>query len=98
MSAVASDSSSARTVVEALARQVTHCADDWVANRSREVDKQLSAVQKRLRDLRKQFADFDDALLAADVRSLRESLAKEAAERTGAVKSLQTQINGVNAE
>jgi protein involved in polysaccharide export with SLBB domain len=98
VSAVGKDSASARMIVDALAKHVARCADDWVAGRSREVDKQLSAVQKRLRDLRKQFSDFDEALLASDVRTLRESLAKDAADRARSVKSLQAQLSSVNTE
>src|SRR5436190_7435739 len=98
VSAVAKDSASAGVIVADLARHVLRCADEWVGSRSREVDKQLSAVQKRLRDLRRQFSDFDDALLASDVRTLREALAKDAADRAKAVKSLQAQLNSVNSE
>ena len=94
----ASNLKEARTLADAFARHVAACADQWVSRRTKEVDRQVASVQRHLRDLRKQFADFDDALLASDVQSLRQALAKDASEKAAAVSTLKTQISAVNTE
>jgi len=95
---VAENISSARALVDVFAKQVATTAEEWVSKRTREVDRQITAAQRRLRDLRKQFGDFDDALLFGDVRSLRQTLSKDASERATAVTSLRNQLTSINAE
>src|SRR4029434_4790839 len=88
---VSARSGSAATVLaNVFTAHVASCADDWVSRRTKEVDKQISSAQRQLRDLRKQFGDFDDALLFADVRSLRQTLTKDAADRAASVASIQS--------
>lgn len=94
----AASASSARTLADVFTAHVAACADDWVSKRTKEVDKQISSAQRHLRDLRKQFGDFDDALLFADVRSLRQTLTKDTADRAAAVASVQSQLTAVNTE
>ena len=88
----------ARALADVFASHVATCADEWVSRRAREVDRQISAAQRRLRDLRKQFGDFDEALLFADVRSLRQTLTKDATDLTAAVAAIQSQLATLNAE
>ncbi|HWN96224.1 MAG TPA: polysaccharide biosynthesis/export family protein, partial [Methylomirabilota bacterium] len=95
---VAENINSARALVDVFAKQVATTAEEWVSKRTREVDRQITAAQRRLRDLRKQFGDFDDALLFGDVRSLRQTLSKDASERATAVTSLRNQLTSINAE
>ena len=98
VSASAADVASARTLAEAFATQVAASADEWVSRRTSEVDRQISAVQSRLRDLRSQFGGFDDALRLAEVPSLRQALAKEASDAVAAVASLQSELSSIDAE
>ena len=97
-SARASSVKSARALADVFANHIAAFADEWVSQRTREVDRQISDAQRRLRDLRMQFSDFDDALLFADVRSLRQALTKGASEQAAAVASLRSQLSNINAE
>jgi protein involved in polysaccharide export with SLBB domain len=94
----AEDESTARPLAEAVAKHVSNSAEDWVSRRTKEVDRQISAAQRRLRDLRTQFGEFDEALLMGDVKSLRQTLVKEASKRAAAVSSVESQLAAVNAE
>lgn len=94
----AADESTARTTADAVAKHVATSAEEWVSRRTKEVDRQISAAQRRLRDLRTQFGEFDEALLMGDVKSLRQTLVKEASKRSGTVNSLESQLAAVNAE
>jgi len=98
VSVTAASAGSARSLADVFTAHVAACADDWVSKRTREVDKQISSAQRQLRDLRKQFGDFDDALLFADVRSLRQTLTKDTADRAAAVASVQSQLTAVTTE
>lgn len=98
VSVTAASAASARSLADVFTAHVATCADDWVSKRTKEVDKQISSAQRQLRDLRKQFGDFDDALLFADVRSLRQTLTKDAADRAAAVASIQSQLSAVTTE
>jgi protein involved in polysaccharide export with SLBB domain len=98
VSVTAATEPAARTLADSLADHVAISADEWVSRRTKEVDRQISAAQRRLRDLRKQFGDFDEALIMGDVKSLRNTLSKEATARSATVNSLQAQLNAVNTE
>ena len=98
VSVTAASAASARSLADVFTAHVAACADDWVSKRTKEVDKQISSAQRQLRDLRKQFGDFDDALLFADVRSLRQTLTKDAADRAASVASIQSQLAAVTTE
>jgi protein involved in polysaccharide export with SLBB domain len=98
VSAVASTAGNAREAVDAFARYVSTCADEWVEQRTTEVDRQIAAAQDRLQALRKEFGGFDDALLLGDLKSLRQTLTRDVREKTAAVGALQQQLSALNAE
>jgi protein involved in polysaccharide export with SLBB domain len=98
VSVQAGNRGAAQMLVDVFAKHVATSAEEWVSRRTREVDKQITAAQRHLRDLRKQFGDFDDALLFGDVKSLRQTLSKEASERAAAVSSLRNQLTSISAQ
>lgn len=101
VSAVGSTERSARALLDVYAARVAKVADDWVSRRTKEVDRQLSAAQKRLHELRNkytEYTEFNDALLRTDIRSLPQTLTKDAEQRAAQVKSLQNQLAVLNAE
>ena len=98
VSARADDTATAHQMVNIFADHVASCASDWVSKRTREVDRQLADAQRRLKDVRKNFTDFNEALLGSDIRSLRQALAKEVADKTTAVTTVQNQITSLNSE
>ena len=56
-SVTAADARSARVLAEDFAAHLAACADEWVAKRAEEADRQIAAAQRRLSELRGQLGD-----------------------------------------
>ena len=79
----AAEARNARQLADAFASHVAVVADEWVAKRADEVERQIAAAQKRLRELRGQLGEtsgtvkpsassiLEDAMLTADTMALR---------------------------
>lgn len=98
VSAEARDARSAQELVNALASHAVNHAGDWLSGRTAEIDGQISIVEQRLHELRKQFSNFDATLTAGDLRPLQHTLEKEISERALAVNALQSQIAALDVE
>ena len=61
----ANDSASARVLAEDFAAHVARCADEWVAKRGEENERQISAAQRRLQELRNKLGEASPAVIAA---------------------------------
>lgn len=61
----APDAASARVLAEDFAAHVARCADEWVAKRGAESERQIAAAQRRLQELRGRLGDASPALVAA---------------------------------
>ena len=62
---MANDSASARVLAEDFAAHVARCADEWVAKRGQENERQISAAQRRLQELRNKLGEASPAVIAA---------------------------------
>lgn len=90
--------SEAEAIAVAVATSTGEAAMEWATRRGREMEGQIGALQQRMRNLRSEFSYFDEALLATDVRGVRESLAREVSDRRAAVAGIEQQIATVNTE
>ncbi len=61
----ADDDASARVLAEDFAAHVARCADEWVAKRGEEGERQIAAAQRRLQELRSRLGDASPAVVAA---------------------------------
>ena len=98
LSARADDARFVRVVADGLAAHAVGCAGEWVTRRTGEVDGQIEQVERRLRELRKQFSNFDMMLMAGDLRSLQQNLEKQLTEKTATMNALHGQIAMLDAE
>ena len=60
----AGDDASARVLAEDYAAHVARCADEWVAKRGEEGERQIAAAQRRLQELRSRLGDASPAVVA----------------------------------
>ena len=63
--AKANDEATARVLAEDFATHVARCADEWVARRGEENERQIAAAQRRLQELRGKLGEASPALIAA---------------------------------
>jgi protein involved in polysaccharide export with SLBB domain len=61
----ADDDATARVLAEDFAAHVARCADEWVAKRGEEGERQIAAAQRRLQELRSRLGDASPAVVAA---------------------------------
>lgn len=77
VSVTARDPAWARAAVNVFANQVAARADEHLRARRAVLDRQLDAAQNRLAELRREFRQFDDALLTAPLNALRQKLIED---------------------
>ncbi len=87
----ADDDASARVLAEDFAAHVARCADEWVAQRGEEGERQIAAAQRRLQELRTRLGDASPAVVAAVTST--PVLAEEAASaETLALRAVQLEL------
>ena len=88
----AEDAASARVLTEDFAAHVARGADEWVAKRGEEGERQIAAAQRRLQELRSRLGEVSPAVVAAVTSTpmLAEELATSA--ETLALRAVQSEL------